>query len=492
MASIIKIKRRSANPSNFDISKNYTAGTKVVFEGSIYVAIQNNIGSQPDVSPLDWSVTADTIATSGAPSSLHAGELAFDELDNKLYYGSSVNDGSVILIGSASSALLSGIHYGDGSRLTNISATSPFDQTLNIASNVQFNQVETKKITGGNYGANQLIMPLGFGPMLAGLAEGNVSIITGNSDPDHYLNWKFNHSDRSFTLPPSGVLQAANGSNLYIGSNLIPTTSAFYIGDINNPVNRIYLAASTLHLASTTTGISGLALSNINNTFTILSGGLRSTEIYTGGLLISGNNIGADPTSGPLPMTIGTNGLQAVQILVPMTVNSSVSAWSLSGSHYGDGSHLTDVFNQSLNSTNNVTFSSLNVTTGLTAHNTVIIGDLSATGKIYASDVHAPFSVNNYTSSLTLSLSDVDGLITINSTSSTILGVPNNNLVPFDIGSRIKLAQLGTAQITVSAGAGVTVHSPTGYAKTAQRYSMADLYKIATNTWLLEGDLSKN
>jgi len=123
MASIIKIKRHSANPSDFNISKHYNTGIKVVFGGSIYVAIRSSIGSQPNLSPLDWSITSDTIAAAGHPSFLSAGELAYDEIADNLYYGSSANDGSVILIASASSALLSGVHYGDGSHLTGLSSS---------------------------------------------------------------------------------------------------------------------------------------------------------------------------------------------------------------------------------------------------------------------------------------------------------------------------------------------------------------------------------
>jgi hypothetical protein len=138
--------------------------------------------------------------------------------------------------------------------------------------------------------------------------------------------WTFNNNG-TLTLPASGILKA-DGANLYIGSNLIPTTSAFYIGDINNPVQGIYLAANTLNLASNTAGVSGLALSNVNNNLTITSGGLSSTKIYTGGLLISGHNIAADPNVSSQPMTIGS-GLSAVQVLTPLTIQGTLSTSGL-------------------------------------------------------------------------------------------------------------------------------------------------------------------
>jgi hypothetical protein len=116
-----------------------------------------------------------------------------------------------------------------------------------------------------------------------------------------------------------------NGPDLYVGSSLVPTTSAFYIGDINNPVTGIYLAAATLYLASTTAGVTGLALSNVDNVLTVTSGGLRSSVIYTGGLLLSGNNIAADPLVGSTPLTIGTSGLTQVDIRVNTTIAGTLS-----------------------------------------------------------------------------------------------------------------------------------------------------------------------
>jgi hypothetical protein len=72
-------------------------------------------------------------------------------------------------------------------------------------------------------------------------------------------------------------------------------------------------------------GGNSLSILNDGNNFQITNGGLRSQTIYTGGLLISGNNIGADPLAGNLPMTIGTNGLPALQVLVPTSSTSTIS-----------------------------------------------------------------------------------------------------------------------------------------------------------------------
>ena len=121
------------------------------------------------------------------------------------------------------------------------------------------------------------------------------------------------------------AIYTTNDNSLLLGNNLVPTTiSTFSIGSSANPFKTLFISASTLSMSAPQGGNS-LSILNDGSNFQISNGGLRSTVIYTGGLLISGNNIGADPLIGPLPMTIGTNGLPALQILVPTSSTSTIS-----------------------------------------------------------------------------------------------------------------------------------------------------------------------
>ena len=114
-------------------------------------------------------------------------------------------------------------------------------------------------------------------------------------------------------------IYTTNNSAVLFGNSIVPATSSFSIGTIGNPFNDLYLAANSFSLASNVAGASGIKMSNDGNSFTIQNGGLRSQIIYTGGLLLSGNNIGADPLFSPKPMTIGTDGLPAVTFLCPIS-----------------------------------------------------------------------------------------------------------------------------------------------------------------------------
>ena len=79
-------------------------------------------------------------------------------------------------------------------------------------------------------------------------------------------------------------------------------------------------------------------------------------------------------------------------------------------------------------------------------------------------------------------------MVTLNNASPVAVTVPTNALIPFVIGTRIDFIQVGAGKVTFS-GAGVTINSASGYLSIASQYSGASLYKEATNTWYLVGNL---
>ena len=156
-------------------------------------------------------------------------------------------------------------------------------------------------------------------------------------------------------------IYTTNNNAVLFGNNIVPATSAFSIGIIGQPFNDLYLAANSFSLASNVAGASGIKMSNDGNSFTVQNGGLRSTVIYTGGLLLSGNNIGADPAVGSLPMNIGTNGLPAVNFLAPLSAQSSTHLNSTSATNAYIGVLTTGVRTVSAVSAINVDFSTDNI-----------------------------------------------------------------------------------------------------------------------------------
>lgn len=97
---------------------------------------------------------------------------------------------------------------------------------------------------------------------------------------------------------------------------------------------------------------------------------------------------------------------------------------------------------------------------------------------------------NAQTDSYTLVLSDAGKLVTINKATAVNLTIPLNSSVAFATGTRLDVAQLGAGQITVVATGGVTLRSSGSKTKLTGQYSAASLIKLASDTWLLVGDIA--
>lgn len=89
----------------------------------------------------------------------------------------------------------------------------------------------------------------------------------------------------------------------------------------------------------------------------------------------------------------------------------------------------------------------------------------------------------------TLALSDAGKMVTLTNASAITLTIPTNASVAFPVNTRIDLLQYGAGQVTIS-GAGVTIYSSGSKTKLTGQYSGASLWKKATDTWVLIGDIT--
>ena len=93
-------------------------------------------------------------------------------------------------------------------------------------------------------------------------------------------------------------------------------------------------------------------------------------------------------------------------------------------------------------------------------------------------------TINAQTASYTLQDTDLAKLVTIDSASDTTVTVPDI----LSVGDRIDILRKNTGEVTFIAGSGVTVNATPGLKLRAQ-WSGATLIKLATNTWVVMGDL---
>jgi len=86
-------------------------------------------------------------------------------------------------------------------------------------------------------------------------------------------------------------------------------------------------------------------------------------------------------------------------------------------------------------------------------------------------------------------LADDGKLITCDNGSPIALTIPPSSSVNYGIGTQINIMQLGAGQVTITAGAGVTLRSAGTKLKTGAQYAVATCCKIATDTWVVIGNL---
>jgi hypothetical protein len=100
-------------------------------------------------------------------------------------------------------------------------------------------------------------------------------------------------------------------------------------------------------------------------------------------------------------------------------------------------------------------------------------------------------SINAQTgTSYTLVLADRSKIVGLTNAAAITLTVPPNSTAAFPVGTTINLRQGGAGQVTVAAGAGVTINSRGAALKLAGQYAYGTLVKTGTDTWDLFGDIT--
>ena len=91
--------------------------------------------------------------------------------------------------------------------------------------------------------------------------------------------------------------------------------------------------------------------------------------------------------------------------------------------------------------------------------------------------------------SYTFVLADSATLVTFNNGSAITATIPPNSSVAFPTGTQINILQIGAGQVTVAGGAGVTLRSEASRIKTRAAYAMATIVKLATDEWVVVGNV---
>lgn len=96
---------------------------------------------------------------------------------------------------------------------------------------------------------------------------------------------------------------------------------------------------------------------------------------------------------------------------------------------------------------------------------------------------------NQTGTSYTAALGDANSYVRFANASPVSFTIPPNSSVAFPVGTVIEFEQAGAGAVTVVAGSGVTINSRSSDLTLAGQYAVAFVKKVATNTWIMNGDL---
>lgn len=106
-------------------------------------------------------------------------------------------------------------------------------------------------------------------------------------------------------------------------------------------------------------------------------------------------------------------------------------------------------------------------------------------------------SLLTFTASHTLDATDLAAVnagdqlvIRMNSASATDLEIPLNATQAFPVGTVIGIRNINTGVVNITAVGGVTLQAPLGALDLANQYDMAYIEKVATDTWVANGQLT--
>lgn len=87
-------------------------------------------------------------------------------------------------------------------------------------------------------------------------------------------------------------------------------------------------------------------------------------------------------------------------------------------------------------------------------------------------------------------LTDAGGYIRCTSASATAVTIPPNSSVAYPTGTVITYEQAGAGTVTLTPGSGVTLNSRGALLALAGQYAVAQVKKVATDTWTVIGDVA--
>lgn len=249
----------------------------------------------------------------------------------------------------------------------------------------------------------------------------------------------------------------------------------FYVAAASSPDMVTFTAIGA---DTTRTIVEGPKIAMANGAPFIVGGGRGRQPVYNGAMVYQGN-----PVYSP-PLFTGTD-TQPHSMIFPKDDQYLCLTWDdtkYGGIAFTWGRFLVYTAPRYSDNPSGYLVAALNLSD--------VLDPATARANLVAEPAGAVLAINTYTGNATAVLGDAGAVVEMNVAGANTYTVPPNSSVAFPIKTRIDLFQLGAGQVTVTAGAGVTIRSKGGNLKLSAQYCGATLYKRGTNEWVIIGDLS--
>ena len=386
-------------------------------------------------------------------------------LDAKLSLSGGTMTGALTLSGAPSSDL----HAATKAYVDNVTAGLNFHQPVRVATTANITLSGTQTIDGVSLSAGDRVL---VKDQTTQTQNGIYVVASGSwtraTDADNTPDGELKGGD--FTLVLEGTVNSGYG---YVCSN----TSAITIGTTN-------VTYAAFNAAKAVTAGSGLTEST-PGTIDIATNGVTSAMIADGtivdGDISSSAAITKTKISGTAITAADTGTVTSTMILDGTIVDADINASAAIAQ------------SKVANLTTDLAAKAPLASPTFTGTVTVAASGIAFTdGTQTKEGVPSRTTINSATGAYNLSTGGLalrDTLIECNSGSAFTVTIPANSTTAYPVGTSIDLLQTGAGQITVAPAAGVTLNGTPGL-KLRTQWSSATLFKRATDTWVIMGDLT--
>lgn len=475
-------------------------GTNVWSDLSYFKDLGDLAGSFDDYVPLTQKGAANGVATLDADSQVPISQLANliqtapDTLDTLAEIATALTDANGIVNTAIDGAISDEVTNRNSAIAEAIgSEETARDEAISLAVNNSASDILSAKIVNGtgiskSYDAQTGELTISAGSSLATDTEVATAVSDHNSDTTNVHGI----SDTSALATKAGVETLTN-KTISAADNTV-TVNLSDVIDVTASASEVNILDGATLTVTELNYVDGVT-SNIQTQLDAKAPLANPT--FTGTLAAADISITGDLTVGGTTTTVNATDLVVTDPLIYIGEGNDANVVDLGlVSSFNNGSYqhagivrdATDGVWKLFSSVEDEPTTTINFSQAV--YDTLKVGGIEyADGVQVKQGVPSLTAINQQAGAYTTVLTDRDKLVEVSSGSGVTVTIPADASVAYPVGTSIDILQTGSGQVTIAGAGGVTVNATPGL-KLRTQWSSATLFKRATDTWVVFGDLS--